>query len=148
MWKQLFFFFYPFSFLAAPWHMEFPGQGSEPSHSCDPYCSYNNARSFNPLCQARDRTCILVLQRQCRTHCATVGTPWAFFNEHTQCCLVCGWLNPWMQNLTFGGLTMQRVVTPNPLYYSRVNCTTVIPRLQIWITGLREGSNMQKTHSC
>ena len=28
-----------FSFLATPWHTEFPGQGSDPSHSCDLRCS-------------------------------------------------------------------------------------------------------------
>ena len=32
-----------FSFLASPWHMEFLGQGSDPSHSCGTYTT-----SFNP----------------------------------------------------------------------------------------------------
>ena len=33
-----FFFFFPLSpFLAAPWHMEFPGQGSDPSHKSVTY---------------------------------------------------------------------------------------------------------------
>ena len=27
--------FFFFLFLAAPWHIEFPGQGSDMSHSCD-----------------------------------------------------------------------------------------------------------------
>ena len=31
-----FFFFSYFSFLAAPWHTEFQGQGSDLHHSCDP----------------------------------------------------------------------------------------------------------------
>ena len=38
-----------FSFLASsPWHMEFPGQGSDPSHNCrlSPCCS--NTRSLTP----------------------------------------------------------------------------------------------------
>ena len=53
-----------FSFLANPWHMEFPGQGSDPSHSCDLQCnSCGNAISFNPLCGPGDQTCVLVLQR-------------------------------------------------------------------------------------
>ena len=52
-----------FFFLATPEHMEFPGQGSDPSCSCDLHHSYGNARSFNPLCQSRDQTCVLVLQR-------------------------------------------------------------------------------------
>ena len=55
----LFFFF---SFLATPWHMEFPGQGSDPSHSCNLYCCCNNARSFNPLCRAGDQTCVPALR--------------------------------------------------------------------------------------
>ena len=33
-----------FSFLATPQHMEFPGQGSDPSHSCNPGCCCNNMR--------------------------------------------------------------------------------------------------------
>ena len=34
-----------FLFLATPWHVEFPGQGS------DPRCSCHHTRSFNPWCQ-------------------------------------------------------------------------------------------------
>ena len=33
-------------FLATPGHMEFLGQGSELSHSCNLSCSYSNARSL------------------------------------------------------------------------------------------------------
>ena len=40
----LFFFF--FLLLAIPWHMEFPGQGSDPSHSCNLSCSCSNATSL------------------------------------------------------------------------------------------------------
>ena len=36
------------SFLATLRHMEFPSQGSDPSHSC------SNAGSFNLLCRARE----------------------------------------------------------------------------------------------
>ena len=46
---SLFFLF--FLFLATPWPMEFLGQGSDPSHSCNLCCSYGNTRSLNPLCQ-------------------------------------------------------------------------------------------------
>ena len=66
--------FFFFSFLATTWHMEFPGQGSDPSCSCDLRCS--NARCFNPLCWAAGgQTCILVLQRHCWSCSATEGTP-------------------------------------------------------------------------
>ena len=47
------FFFFSLIFLAIPQHVAFLGQGSEPS------CS-----SQYPLCQSRDRTYILALQRQ------------------------------------------------------------------------------------
>ena len=63
-----------FVFLAAPKHMEFPSQGSDPSRSCDLYCSYGSARPFNPLGQAGALTCVLVLQRHSWSHCATAGT--------------------------------------------------------------------------
>ena len=36
-----FFFFF---FLTTSWHMEFPGQGSDLSHSCNLHCSRGNAR--------------------------------------------------------------------------------------------------------
>ena len=39
-------FFFFFFFLAAPWHMEFLGQGSDLSHSCDLSCSCSNAGSL------------------------------------------------------------------------------------------------------
>ena len=42
------------SFLAAPQHMDFLGQGSDPRHSCNLCYSCTNIRSFNPLCQAGD----------------------------------------------------------------------------------------------
>ena len=41
-WSSLLFF--PFS--VAPWRMEFPGQGSDLSHSCDLSCSCSNAKSL------------------------------------------------------------------------------------------------------
>ena len=40
LWLQLF-----FSFLAAPWHMAFPGQGSDSSHSGDLRHWYSNSGS-------------------------------------------------------------------------------------------------------
>ena len=52
---SLFLFFF---FLTAPQHMEFPGQGSDPSRNCDLCHSCSNTGSLlNPLCQAGDRTC-------------------------------------------------------------------------------------------
>ena len=51
------------------------GQGSNPSCSCYLKCSCGNARSFNLLCQARDQTCMLALQRCHPSHCTTVRIP-------------------------------------------------------------------------
>ena len=62
------------SFLATPSHLEFPGQGSDPGH-----CSLWQCQILNPLCWARDRTCIPVLQRCHQSHCMTVGTPYFIF---------------------------------------------------------------------
>ena len=47
--SQLFFlvlFCFVFSFLATSQHMEFPGQGSYPSHSCYLHCRCGNVRSL------------------------------------------------------------------------------------------------------
>ena len=41
--------------------MEFPGQRSDPSLSCDLSHSYGNTGSFNPLCWTGDQTYVLVL---------------------------------------------------------------------------------------
>ena len=54
--------FFFFSFLAAPRHMEFLGQGSDLSCGFHLHHNCGNARSLNPLYRARDRTCVLVLQ--------------------------------------------------------------------------------------
>ena len=69
------FFFSFFSFLAAPEHMEFRGQRSDPICSYELCLSCGNTRSFNPLCWAGDQTCLLMLQRCYWSHCATMGTP-------------------------------------------------------------------------
>ena len=40
-------FFFSFPFLAAPWHVELPGQGSDPSRSCDLCCTCGNTGSLS-----------------------------------------------------------------------------------------------------
>ena len=62
-------FFVCFVFVAALQHVEFLGQGSDLSRSC------SNSKSFNPLCQARNQTCVLALQTHCWSRCATAETP-------------------------------------------------------------------------
>ena len=60
-------------FLVTPWLMEFPGQGSDLSWSCDLCCSWGQHQILNPLCWAQDRTCIPVLWRCYQPHCTIVG---------------------------------------------------------------------------
>ena len=67
-----FFLFVCLFFLAALQHMEFMGQGSDLSHSCDLYCSYSNARSFSPLC----RPGIEPVSWYCRDRVDPVGPQW------------------------------------------------------------------------
>jgi len=69
-----FFCFFFFLFWLAMAY-EVLGQGSDPSCICDLHHNCGNARSFNPLCQAGDGTCVLKLQRCCWSCCATAGTP-------------------------------------------------------------------------
>ena len=52
----------------------FPTQGSDLSFNCHLLRSCNNARSFNPLHQARDRTSVLVQPRCHRSHCLIART--------------------------------------------------------------------------
>ena len=63
-----------FSFLAAPWHMELLGQGSDPSLPCDLCCSWSNTRSFNTLCWMGIEP-VSWCCGDCRSCCTTVGTP-------------------------------------------------------------------------
>ena len=65
----LFFFFGPHSIWSS-WARD----QSEPSRSCDWCHSCGNTRSFSPLYQARDWTCISSLHRCCWSRCATAGT--------------------------------------------------------------------------
>ena len=48
---------------------------SDLRHSCDLHCSCGHTGSFSTLCQAKDQTCILVLQRCHRSGCTTAGIP-------------------------------------------------------------------------
>ena len=66
----LFIYFWPpFSMWTAQARGQIPGTVAALCHSC------GNSRSFNPLCWARDQTCVLVLQRCHQLRCATAGTP-------------------------------------------------------------------------
>ena len=64
-----------FFFIGHPLEYGVPGQGLDLSHSCNLCCSCGNIRSFNPPCQTRNQTHILVLQRCLQSHFATAGTP-------------------------------------------------------------------------
>ena len=59
-------------FWLLPQHMEFWGQGSNPSHSC--HLCHTCSNTDNPLCRARHQTCIPVLPRRHRSCWATAGT--------------------------------------------------------------------------
>ena len=72
---SLFFFFH--GSTQSRW--KFPGQGLNPSRSCNLCCSSSSAVSSNPLCWARDQTCTSSVTQATEvrflTHCATVETP-------------------------------------------------------------------------
>ena len=67
----VFFFF----FSCHPASGGIPRQGSDLSHSRNLHHSCGNTRSFNPLCWAGDRACVLVLQRNHCSLCTTARTP-------------------------------------------------------------------------
>ena len=62
-----------FLFSAVPPYMEFPGQGSDPRHSCN-LSQLWQCQILKPLCQTRNRTCIPELPRCWWSHCTTAGT--------------------------------------------------------------------------
>ena len=47
----------------------------DPSHVCDLHHSSWQHRIFNPLSEAKDRTCNLMVPSWIRFHCTIVGTP-------------------------------------------------------------------------
>ena len=61
--------YFSFLFLATPRHMEFPGQGSDPS------CCCHLCWILNPLCWTGDRVYIPALQRRHQSRCATARAP-------------------------------------------------------------------------
>ena len=76
---------------ALPWHMEVPLLGvqlelqllvyatatatSDQSHVCNLYHRSGQRQILNPLSEARDRTCHLVVPSWIRFRCATMETP-------------------------------------------------------------------------
>ena len=80
------FFFFSFSFFAAPWHMEYPGQRSDPSCNYNLSCSCGNNQFLSPLCQILKLLCqvwnLHLVAPKMRHHgscCATARTPLSFF---------------------------------------------------------------------
>ena len=67
--------------LAAKRHVEFLGQGSDPSHRGDPSRSCGNSGSCNPLCGAGDRTCALVPPLRHSRNSCLVGFLKKFYYE-------------------------------------------------------------------
>ena len=65
--------FFLFSFLAAPWYMEFLGQGSDRSHSCDLSHSCSNARSSRH-CAGPGMEPASQHSKMPQIHCATAWT--------------------------------------------------------------------------
>ena len=88
------FLFTLFYFMATPTTMEVLGQGLNLSHSCYLHCSYSNARSFNPLCQARNGTHTSATTQATAvgflTHCTTPRTP-ELFDTMFKCFLGVSW---------------------------------------------------------
>ena len=73
LWKAIFIFLVFKKRLAA----QHPGPGIRSELQLpQPCCSTG---SFNPLCLAEGRACILALQRCCQSCCTTVGTPERWF---------------------------------------------------------------------
>lgn len=85
-------------------------------------------------------------KQQCKTNPWTTQVwkmsvyTWIFFNKYTQWNTIRGWLNPWMQNRGYGGMTsalehpqiLVSTVGPgtNPLWLLREDCSLdVKPRL-------------------
>ena len=80
------------------WHMEVPRLGvqselqlpayaratatPDSSHVCDPHHSSQQHQILNPVSEARNRTCNLMVPSQIHFHCATMGTPDFIFFTH------------------------------------------------------------------
>ena len=73
--KKVFFclFFAFYSRTQGIWR--FPGQGSNRSYSCWPTTQLQQHKILNPLSEAGDGTCNLMVTSQIRFRCTTTGTP-------------------------------------------------------------------------
>ena len=110
-WENCFFFF-----LAAPQHMEFLGQGSDPATVVTYATDEAMQTLLNPLCQARDRTCILAWQRYCWSHCTTRGISRIAYFLPPSCGLPVH-KTRWRLVCVFSWwFSFLKLVTPNPLW--------------------------------
>ena len=81
---ETFYFIYLFfcllSFLGPyPWHMEVPRLGGRiGTVAAGLHHSSQQCGILNPLSEARDRTCNLMVPNRIHFHCATTGTPEIF----------------------------------------------------------------------
>ena len=75
-WKHLFSFSFSFFFLAVLRHMEFPGQGSDPSHNCNLSHSCSNAGSLTHCARLRIKPSTPTMPP---IPCATAETPLFLF---------------------------------------------------------------------
>ena len=82
-----FFFLWSFLLLAAPWHMEFPDQGLNPSPSWN-LPQLCNVGSLTHCARPGIEPTSLLLQRYSQSHCTTAGTPGTpHFIGHHYCIL-------------------------------------------------------------
>ena len=70
-----------FSFLTAPPHMESPGQGIRSQPQVRPMQQLQQQQILEPTVLAWDQTYTLMMQRCCRSHCATAGIPNSFLKH-------------------------------------------------------------------
>lgn len=84
---MIFIFYYHILYVRTCGIWKLPGQGVNHRFICKLHNSCCNAGFFNPMCQARDRARVPVLQRHhCWSHHATAGTPGRGFLNIRLCC--------------------------------------------------------------
>ena len=77
---NFFFFFFFFFFFGCPAAHAVPGPGISSKLQLWPVPQlWQHWILFNPLCPARNQTCVLVLQRHGRSHRTTAGAPMYLF---------------------------------------------------------------------
>ena len=116
----------------------------DPSHVCDLHHSSRQHQILNPLSEARDLTCNLMVPSWIRFLCPTMGTPYNLFFwgyssvNFGKCTESCNY--SMMTTISIHSLTC-----PNPFFFKKIYWNTVNLKM-VLISGLQQSKSVLHIH--